>query len=321
MRGIAAVGRNDDETASLHDLAHRLYVELEGGLDRETAAGDGRHEPEGADQLAVAPRADLERVGVVVVALHARREVGAAGPAMLDDVLAAQPERRLALGGGARHGDVQVGRGSEEPRGEPVEGSGAGRDGLRRDTILRSMAARVNSAWRRHSPARGRRLSAYEQVVENVAASRAGAWAFLHLFSAADRRLLALTRGRLSLAVGAPVGLLETTGARTGRRRRTPLLYLSDGLDVVIVASNCGGDRDPAWLHNLRALENARLLTREHGWRAYRARIATGAERARRWALATDLFDGYRAYEVRTAREISVVVLEAQRGIEIPPAT
>ena len=184
------------------------------------------------------------------------------------------------------------------------------------------MDARVNHAWRRHSPARGRRLSAYEQVVEDLAASRAGAWAFLHVFSAADRRLLALTAGRLSLAVGAPVGLLETTGARTGRRRRTPLLYLVDGLDVVVVASNGGSDRDPAWLHNLRARETVRLLTREHGWRPYRERIAAGAERARQWALATDLFDGYRAYQARTARQIAVVVLEdAQRGIDIPPAT
>jgi F420H(2)-dependent quinone reductase len=184
------------------------------------------------------------------------------------------------------------------------------------------MDARVNSGQRRYSPMRGRRLTAYEQAIERIAGSRAGAWEFLHVVSAVDRRLLALTGGRVSVAVGAPVGLLETTGARTGRRRRTPLLYLTDGRDVVIVASNGGGDRDPAWLHNARARDDVRLLTREHGWRTFRARVAAGAERARRWTLATDLFAGYLAYQARTAREIPVVVLEeAQRGIEIPPAT
>jgi hypothetical protein len=62
----------------------------------------------------------------------------------------------------------------------------------------------------RYSQARGRRLTAYEQIVERIAASRAGAWAFLHLFNPVDQRLLSLTRGRLSAAVGAPVGMLES---------------------------------------------------------------------------------------------------------------
>ena len=155
---------------------------------------------------------------------------------------------------------------------------------------------------RRYSNSRGRRLTAYEQAVERVAASQAGGWLFVHVFSRVDRRLLSLTRGRVSLAIGAPVGVLETTGARSGRRRRTPVLYLLDDATVVVVASNVGGARHPAWLHNLRARADVRFLTRERGWRAYKARVATGAERARRWELATDLYAGYRAYEGRTTR-------------------
>ena len=66
-----------------------------------------------------------------------------------------------------------------------------------------------------------------------------------------------------------------------------------------------------------------RLLTPERGWQAYRARIATGAERARRWAVAADLFAGYPRYQARAGtREIPIVVFEpAQRGMVIPPAT
>ncbi|HEY7077250.1 MAG TPA: nitroreductase/quinone reductase family protein [Solirubrobacteraceae bacterium] len=169
----------------------------------------------------------------------------------------------------------------------------------------------VNLPRGRDSALRGRRLTAYEQAVERVARSRLGAWAFVHAFNPVDRRLLALTRGRVSLAVGAPVALLETVGARTGRRRRTPLLYLLDGDDVVVVASNGGSGRHPAWLHNLRACESVRLLTPERGWRACRGRVATGAERARLWALIADLFAGYAGYQARARpREIPVVVLE-----------
>jgi deazaflavin-dependent oxidoreductase (nitroreductase family) len=168
---------------------------------------------------------------------------------------------------------------------------------------------RVNR--RRYSPLRGRRLSAYEQWVERIAASRAGGWAFVHLFSAIDRRLVPLTAGRTGIAVGAPVGVLETTGARTGRRRLVPLLYLLDGDAVVLVASNVGLAAEPAWLRNVRACDRVRFLSREHGWRAYRARIAAGAERDRRWAAVTDLYAGYDVYQARTGgRELAVVVAE-----------
>ena len=163
---------------------------------------------------------------------------------------------------------------------------------------------------RRYSRGRGRRLTAYEQAVERLAASRAGAWAFLHVFNGIDRRLLPLTRGRLSLALGAPVGLLETHGARTGRLRRVPLLYVLDDERVILVASNGGSRSDPAWLHNVRACGAVRFLSRERGWLGYRAHVAAGAERARCWELAIDLYAGYGTYQSRAGgREIPVVVL------------
>ena len=162
----------------------------------------------------------------------------------------------------------------------------------------------------RYSTLRGRRLSFYEDTVERFAGSRAGAWLFLHALHPVDRRLLALTRGRLSLAVGAPVGLLETVGARSGCRRRTPLLYVADGDALVIVASNGGNARQPAWLHNLRAHPEVRFLTREHRWRSYRANVAAGSERAALWQLVNDLYAGYAIYQARAPeRDFPVVVL------------
>jgi len=89
------------------------------------------------------------------------------------------------------------------------------------------------------------------------------------------------------------------------------MLYHLDGDAVVVVASNGGSARDPAWLRNVHAKPEVRFLSREHGWRSYRARIAAGDERARRWARVTDLYAGYDAYQARAApRRIAVVVAE-----------
>jgi peptidylprolyl isomerase len=165
----------------------------------------------------------------------------------------------------------------------------------------------------RYSPLRARRLTAYEQAAERFAASRLGAWLFVHAFTHADRRLLPRTRGRVSLTPGAPVGVLETVGARSGRVRRTPLLYVADGDDLVVVASNVGSARHPGWLHNVRARPRVRFLTPGRGWEQRRARIVVaGPDRDRLWALVIDLYAGYAAYARRAGeRTIPVVVLQA----------
>jgi F420H(2)-dependent quinone reductase len=154
---------------------------------------------------------------------------------------------------------------------------------------------------RRYSELRGRRLTAYEASVEAFAASRAGSWIFQRIVAPLDRR----SRAGVSRALRVPVGVLETTGARTGRPRRTALLYHEDGDVRVLVASNYGRARDPAWLHNLRAHPHVRF-----DGRPYTARVAGPAERARRWPRATDFYAGYPTYAQRTRREIALVVLE-----------
>jgi deazaflavin-dependent oxidoreductase (nitroreductase family) len=168
----------------------------------------------------------------------------------------------------------------------------------------------------RYSPMRGRRLTSYEAAVERFAASQAGSWLFVNAIRHVDVPMLARTNGRLSLSVGAPVGLLETTGGRSGRTRRTPVLYLVDGDDLVLVASNVGAAKAPAWLHNLRAQPRVRFLSRESGWQTYAAREAAGDEREQRWRALCDLYAGFDTYQRRTGgRRIAVVVLAAnQRG-------
>src|SRR3954471_8248913 len=109
---------------------------------------------------------------------------------------------------------------------------------------------------------------------------------------------------------GAPAMLLlDHVGAKSGTKRTTPLAYVDDGADVVLVASKGGHPKNPAWYHNLRANpETTVQIGREH--REVRARVATKTERNRLWKLAVKTYSGYAGYQERTDREIPLVVLE-----------
>ena len=106
-----------------------------------------------------------------------------------------------------------------------------------------------------------------------------------------------------------PMLLLEHVGAKSGQRRTSPLVYVRDGDDVVIVASKGGHPKHPAWFHNLKANPDTVVQIGSER-RPVRARVATAAERPRLWRAAVRVYDGYRAYQERTEREIPLVVLE-----------
>jgi deazaflavin-dependent oxidoreductase (nitroreductase family) len=161
------------------------------------------------------------------------------------------------------------------------------------------------------SAPRRRRLNSFERTLESVARTPAGTWWFINIATRIDRRLLPLTRGRVSSAPGQPVGMLETVGARSGQPRRTPLLYVRDGDRVVLLASKGGDPRHPAWYWNLKRYPRVRFLGPAGLTGDYIAREAVGEERDRLWAEAIDLYDGFSTYAGRTGgRVIPVVVLE-----------
>lgn len=96
-----------------------------------------------------------------------------------------------------------------------------------------------------------------------------------------------LTRGRVLGRVGGqPVLLLETAGRRTGQPRTTPVQYLADGDTFVVVASNAGAARPPAWYLNLRASPRAQVQVGERTIDV-RAQEAAGQERAELWQRLT----------------------------------
>jgi deazaflavin-dependent oxidoreductase (nitroreductase family) len=109
---------------------------------------------------------------------------------------------------------------------------------------------------------------------------------------------------------GAPVLLLTTTGRRSGQARTIPLLYLEDGGDWVVVASNGGRDEHPGWWRNLAAsgtgeVEVGNVRTR------VTAREVAPAERDQLWPRLVEMFPNYDEYRKKTDRTIPVVKLHA----------
>ncbi len=119
-----------------------------------------------------------------------------------------------------------------------------------------------------------------------------------------------LSRGRLMNTVGTgPVLLLTSTGRRSGQKRTAPVLYLKDGEHFVVVGSNAGNVRAPAWSYNLKANPDAEIELRGDR-RPVRARVAEGEERADLWRKVNEMYEGFDHYDANTAREIAVFVLE-----------
>jgi deazaflavin-dependent oxidoreductase (nitroreductase family) len=148
-----------------------------------------------------------------------------------------------------------------------------------------------------------------ERAVKRIGATKAGGWYFLNVANPIDKRLVPATNGRLSLAPGQPILVLETVGAKSGVVRRIPLLYASDGDDLVLVASKAGAPKHPAWYHNLRANPDAKLYVKARSGN-YRASFPDGAEYDRLWRVVNELYPGYDKYQQRAGgRKIPLVVL------------
>ena len=137
-------------------------------------------------------------------------------------------------------------------------------------------------------------------------------WPVTNRLAGAHTYLYKKTGGRLGARVPGGKGrmlLLDHVGAKSGTLRTSPLLYVPDGENLVLIASKGGFPKNPAWFHNLRA--NPETYAQVDGERRrVRARLATAAERPRLWDLAVAVWPGYDDYRRRTDREIPLVVLE-----------
>jgi F420H(2)-dependent quinone reductase len=122
--------------------------------------------------------------------------------------------------------------------------------------------------------------------------------------------LYRLSGGRIGGRINrAPVLLLTTTGRKSGQQRTAPVVYLADGKNLVVIGSNAGHSRTPAWSLNLKANPDADVeVGRER--RPVRARVAEAEERATLWRKHNEQYSGFDEYEARSDRDIALFVLE-----------
>jgi deazaflavin-dependent oxidoreductase (nitroreductase family) len=119
------------------------------------------------------------------------------------------------------------------------------------------------------------------------------------------------TDGRaLNQVFGMPVVLLTTTGRKSGVPRTTTLATpIEDGETIVLVASNGGDERHPAWFLNLCEDPDVDVTLRGQS-RPMRARVASPAEKAELWPRTAAAYYGYVRYQGWTERDIPLVILE-----------
>jgi deazaflavin-dependent oxidoreductase (nitroreductase family) len=103
--------------------------------------------------------------------------------------------------------------------------------------------------------------------------------------------------------------LLTTIGRRSGQARQTPLIYGRDGANYLVVASKGGADIEPQWYANLTANPTVRVQVADEVVEA-RARTATPEEKQRLWPRMAEIWPPYDEYQLKTARDIPIVILE-----------
>jgi deazaflavin-dependent oxidoreductase (nitroreductase family) len=118
------------------------------------------------------------------------------------------------------------------------------------------------------------------------------------------------TGGRVGGRIaGMDVLVLHTVGRKSGLPRTTPLTYMNDDENLILVASNGGARNHPTWFLNLTAEPNVEV-ERKGKKEKWTARRATKEEKERLWPKITSTYKGYASYQKRTDRDIPVVILE-----------
>jgi deazaflavin-dependent oxidoreductase (nitroreductase family) len=112
---------------------------------------------------------------------------------------------------------------------------------------------------------------------------------------------------------GRPLLLLTTTGAKSGKRRTTPMMYIPDGDRLLVVASNAGAPTHPDWYYNLVAHPD---VTVEVGTEAFDATaiVMQGAERDRLWTRIVELYPFFAEHQAKIPRQIPVIGLSRRES-------
>jgi deazaflavin-dependent oxidoreductase (nitroreductase family) len=160
--------------------------------------------------------------------------------------------------------------------------------------------------------------SVVHRVVSKVAVSPLGFRFLRNIGSRVDPTLLRLTRGRVSSVWPFRAVALTHVGAKSGRTRTSALVYFTDRGRVILIASNFGRSRNPAWYHNVKANPLVTLYGRGICAR-FIAEEIYDAERDRLFQRAKDAPGPYRKYEQAAAarsRYVPVIALTPQSRSE-----
>lgn len=119
-----------------------------------------------------------------------------------------------------------------------------------------------------------------------------------------------LTGGRvMGTLTGRPVMLVTMKGAKTGKERTIPLMYVPYKNGVIVVASQGGAPKSPVWYNNLVAHPDI-VVQYKRNKMNLRARRVDDAEKARVWPICVEHYREYDDYQKRTDRNIPVFVCE-----------
>lgn len=109
---------------------------------------------------------------------------------------------------------------------------------------------------------------------------------------------------------GADICLVSMTGKKSGKEITIPLIHLPHGDDVILVASQGGMEKHPAWYYSVSANPDLRIQFRDQV-RDMRARRATDEEKRALWPHLCSIYPDFEEYQARTDRNIPVFICSA----------
>ncbi len=131
---------------------------------------------------------------------------------------------------------------------------------------------------------------------------------FMHVITRAHVWLYSVSKGRLGKTfAGAPCCMVIMKGRKTGKKRSIPLIYIPNGEEVILIASQGGMDIHPVWYRNLLADPNVEIIA-EGRVRKMIVRQASDAEKAERWPVALAVYPDFDQYQARTDRDIPLMI-------------
>jgi deazaflavin-dependent oxidoreductase (nitroreductase family) len=150
------------------------------------------------------------------------------------------------------------------------------------------------------------------RIILSMAATRSGIGLF-HLFvRLIDLPVSRLTKGTYIPSANwniMPIIYLTTSGAKSGIARSSPVLCIPDGENLILVGSNWGNPKNPAWAYNLRTHPHAQVRKGKIA-KGFSARELRGDERAACWQKAVRFYPPYVAYEQHARRALPIFLLE-----------